>query len=84
MLFWERDRVLEATVPVLRSRCHGHLVVGGLLRDLDHGVGGDEDLGADSAETQALALALMTAHGGRRFGEGSGKWQRVRELRLGV
>ena len=57
MLFWERDRVLEATVPVLRSRCHGHLVVGGLLRDLDHGVSGDEDLGADSAETQGLACA---------------------------
>ena len=48
MFFWERDRVLEATV--LRGRCHGHLVVGGLLRDLDHGVSGDEDLGADSAE----------------------------------
>lgn len=57
MLLWERDRVLEATVTVLRGRCHGHLVVGGLLRDLDHGVSGDEDLGADSAKNQALACA---------------------------
>ena len=57
MLLWERDRVLEATVTVLRGRCHGHLVVGGLLRDLDHGVSGDEDLGADSAKDQALACA---------------------------
>ena len=57
MFFWERDRFLEATVPVLRSRCHSHLVVGGLLRDLDYGVSGDEDLGADSAETQGLACA---------------------------
>ena len=57
MFFWERDRFLEATVPVLRSRVDGHLVVGGLLRDLDHGVSGDEDLGADSAETQGLACA---------------------------
>ena len=58
-LLWERarDRVLEATGPMRRG-CRGRdLIVCALLGDLDHGVSGDEDLGADSAETQALACA---------------------------
>ena len=56
-LLWERarDRVLEATRPMRRG-CRGRdLIVCALLGDLDYGITGEECLGADSADIQALA-----------------------------
>ena len=58
MLLWERDRVLETTAPVLRGRCRCHLVICGVLRDLDESVRGGQDLGADGGgNSNALANA---------------------------
>jgi len=44
----------------------------------------DEGVSDELLFCQARDGGKRLRHGGRRFGEGSGKWQHVRELRLGV